>query len=41
MEGEALAAGDAVRLTGGGTPWLMATEPSEVIVWESDQAVRR
>lgn len=25
----------------GGTPWLTATEPSEVIVWESDQAVRR
>ncbi|MGK2930924.1 MAG: pirin family protein [Acidimicrobiales bacterium] len=41
LDGTALAAGDAARLTDAGTPWLTATEPSEVIVWESDQAVRR
>ena len=36
----ALSTGDAVRLTDAGTLSLTATEPSEVIVWESSQSAR-
>lgn len=40
-EALALEAGDAARLRDAGAPTVTATEPSEVIVWESDLEVRR
>jgi redox-sensitive bicupin YhaK (pirin superfamily) len=35
----ALSAGDAVRLTAAGGPSLVATEPSEILVWEMHSAL--
>ena len=40
LDGEPLATGDAVRLTAAGAVSLTATEPAEVIVWESSQSAR-